>query len=75
MQPNSSFFKALADVLEIIENLGTPSDHYGIVDAGETLELSLALYNQIKDLSEFHSFEGNGGTYYCYDDDSWEVAS
>ncbi|MFB8788636.1 MAG: hypothetical protein U7123_07235 [Potamolinea sp.] len=69
MQKTSAFFKAVADVLKVIENLGTPSDQYGVVDAGETLELSSALYKQIKNSSEYRNFESNGGGSYCYDDE------
>jgi hypothetical protein len=73
MQPTSGFFKAVGSLLELIENLNAPSDQYGILDAGETLELSTALHNQIKDTSEFQDFESNGGCSYCYDDGEWEV--
>lgn len=75
MQLNSGFFQALADVLRLIESLNVSSDQYGVLDAGQTLELSIELYTQIKDSFEFQSFEEKDGCWYCYNDDSWEVAS
>jgi hypothetical protein len=74
MQPTSSFFDAVAKVLKLIESLNTPSDWYGVVDSGETLELCSTVYTLIKDSSEFQAFEAQGGNYYCFDDDGgWEV--
>jgi hypothetical protein len=73
-QPNSQFFQVVADLLRHIESLSAPADQYGILDGGETLELSLALHAQLKDTSEFQAFEAIGGNWYCYDDDEWEVA-
>lgn len=73
MQPTSSFFQSVANVLRLIESLDAPSDQYGVVDAGETLELSKSVYNQIKNAPEYRDFEASGGGSYCYDDDEWEV--
>jgi hypothetical protein len=71
---NSQFFQAVADLLRHIENLGVPSDQYGILDSGQTLELSKALHEQIKDVPEFKAFESVGGSWYCFDDfDEWVV--
>jgi hypothetical protein len=68
---NSQFFQAVADLLRHIESLGVASDQYGILDAGETLELSKALHEQIKETACFKTFESIGGSWYCYDDDEW----
>lgn len=73
MQLNSQFFQAIADLLRHIEGLNVASDQYGVVDGGETLELSKALHERIKETSEFKAFENVGGNHYCYDDDSWTV--
>jgi len=73
MQPTSSFFKAIAGILELIENLGIPSDQYGVVDNGEALELSKNVYGRIKDTPEYLDYEANGGGSYCYDDNEWEA--
>lgn len=70
---NSQFFQAVADLLRHIEGLGVASDQYGIVDAGQTLELSSWLHEQIKDVPEFKAFESVGGSWYCYDNDEWLV--
>lgn len=50
---NFRFFQALADLLRLIESLNAPTNEYSILDSGQTLELSKALYEQIKDTSEF----------------------
>lgn len=70
---NSQFFQAVADLLRHIENLGIPSDQYGVLDSGQTLELSSSLHERIKDVPEFKTFESVGGSWYCYDDDDWLV--
>ncbi|HEY9653656.1 MAG TPA: hypothetical protein V6C95_23545 [Coleofasciculaceae cyanobacterium] len=71
---NSQFFQAVADLLRHIEGLGIPSDQYGILDSGQTLELSQALHEQIKDAPQFQAFESVGGSWYCFDEFSdWEV--
>lgn len=72
---NSQFFQAIANLLRLIENLNAPSDQYGVADSGQTLELSEAVYNQIKDSSELKEYESLGGSWYCYDSnelDEWE---
>jgi hypothetical protein len=74
MQSNSQSFQVVADLLRHIESSGVSSDQYGILDGGQTLELSLALHAQLKDTSEFQAFENIGGNWYCYDDNEWEVA-
>ncbi len=68
MQLNSRFFQTVADLLRLIESLGAPADQYGVLDGGETLELSKALHERIKATSEFKTFENIGGSHYCYDD-------
>lgn len=73
-QPNSQFFQVVADLLRHIESSGVSSDQYGILDSGQTLELSKALHTQLKDTPEFQAFESIGGNWYCYDDNEWEVA-
>ena len=74
MQSNSQSFQVVADLLRHIESSGVSSDQYGILDGGQTLELSKALHAQLKDTSEFRAFENIGGNWYCYDDNEWEVA-
>jgi hypothetical protein len=54
--------------------LNISTDQYGILDNGQTLELSKALHAQLKDTPEFRAFENLGGNWYCFDDDEWEVA-
>jgi hypothetical protein len=71
---NSQFFQAVADLLRHIESLGIPSDQYGILDGGQTLELSSSLHQQIKDTAQFKTFESVGGNHYCFDEfDEWVV--
>jgi hypothetical protein len=74
MQSNSQSFQVVANLLRHIEDLDIPTDQYGILDGGETLELSKALHTRLKDTSEFQAFENIGGNWYCYDDNEWEVA-
>jgi hypothetical protein len=74
MQPNSQSFQVIADLLRHIENLNISTDQYGILDGGQTLELSLALHTRLKETSEFRAFENLGGNWFCYDDNEWEVA-
>jgi len=74
MQPNSQSFQVVADLLRHIESLSVPADQYGVLDSGQTLELSKALHSRLKDTSEFRAFENLGGNWYCYDDNEWEVA-
>ena len=74
MQSNSQSFQAVADLLRHIESSGVSSDQYGVLDGGQTLELSKALHARLKDTSEFRAFENLGGNWYCYDDNEWEVA-
>jgi hypothetical protein len=75
MQLNSNFFQVVADLLRYLEGLNAPTAQYGILDGGSTLELFTALYEQIKESSEFKIFEGNNGSWYCFDDTSWTVQS
>lgn len=71
---NSQFFQAIADLLRHIEGLGIPSDQYGVLDSGQTLELSKALHERIQGTPEFRAFESVGGNHYCFDDDDeWVV--
>jgi hypothetical protein len=74
MQSNSQSFQVVADLLRHIESLNISTDQYGVLDSGQTLELSKALHAQLKDTSEFRAFENLGGNWYCYDDNEWEVA-
>jgi hypothetical protein len=74
MQPNSQSFQVVANLLRHIEDLDIPTDQYGVLDSGQTLELSKALHTRLKDTSEFQAFENIGGNWYCFDDDEWEVA-
>jgi hypothetical protein len=74
MQPNSQSFQVIADLLRHIESLNISTDQYGILDGGETLELSKALHTRLKETSEFQAFENIGGNWYCFDDNEWEVA-
>ncbi len=74
MQPNSQSFQVVADLLRHIESLNISTDQYGVLDGGQTLELSLALHTRLKDTSEFRAFENLGGNWFCYDDNEWEVA-
>ncbi len=74
MQSNSQSFQTVANLLRHIENLNISTDQYGILDNGQTLELSKALHAQLKDTPEFRAFENLGGNWYCFDDDEWEVA-
>jgi hypothetical protein len=74
MQPNSQSFQVVADLLRHIESLNISTDQYGILDGGETLELSRVLHTRLKDTSEFQAFENIGGNWYCFDDNEWEVA-
>jgi hypothetical protein len=75
MQLNSQTFQAIADLLRRIEALNTPSDQYCVADGGETMELSTAVHEQIKESSEFQTYTQLGGSWYCFDDDSWTVES
>jgi hypothetical protein len=75
MQLNSRFFQVVANLLQHIEGLNVASDQYGVLDGGETLELSKALHERIKEASEFKEFEEKGGSWYCFDDTSWTVQS
>jgi hypothetical protein len=75
MQLNSEFFQTVANLLRHIESLGVAPSEYGILDSGQTLELSTALHEQIKETLEFKAFENVGGNHYCFDDDSWTVES
>jgi hypothetical protein len=71
---NSQFFQAVADLLRHIEGLGIPSGQYGILDGGQTLELSKALHERIQGTPEFRMFESVGGSWYCFDEfDEWVV--
>ena len=74
-QPNSQFFQVVADLLRHIESSGVPTDQYGVLDGGSTLELSKALHARLKNTSEFRAFESLGGNWYCFDDNEWGVAS
>ncbi len=74
MQPNSQSFQVVADLLRHIESLNISTDQYGVLDGGQTLELSKALHTRLKNTSEFRAFENLGGNWFCYDDDEWEVA-
>ena len=74
MNLNSQFFQTVADLLRHVENLEVPADQYGVLDSGQTLELSSALHARLKDTSEFQAFENIGGSWYCFDDNEWEVA-
>ena len=74
MQPNSQSFQAIADLLRHIESLSVSADQYGVLDSGQTLELSKALHARLKNSSEFQAFEKLGGNWYCFDDNEWEVA-
>lgn len=70
---NSQFFQAVADLLRLIESLNAPANEYGVLDSGQTLELSKALHERIKETSEFNAFERLGGNHYCFDDEEWIV--
>ncbi|HEY9649557.1 MAG TPA: hypothetical protein V6C95_02760 [Coleofasciculaceae cyanobacterium] len=71
---NSQFFQAVADLLRHIESLNVPSDQYGVLDGGQTLEVSKALHERIQGTPEFTMFESVGGSWYCYDEfDEWVV--
>lgn len=70
---NSQFFQAVADLLRHIESLNVPSDQYGVTDGGQTLELSKALHERIKDVPQFKTFDNAGGCWYCFDDEDWFV--
>ena len=74
MQPNSQSFQVVADLLRHIESLSVPADQYGVLDSGQTLELSKALHGRLNDTSEFRAFENLGGNWYCFDDNECEVA-
>ncbi len=74
MQSNSQSFQVVADLLRHIESLNISTDQYGILDSGQTLELSKALHARLKDTFEFQAFENLGGNWYCFDDNEWEVA-
>lgn len=66
-QPNSQTFQTIANLLQLIESLNIPTSEYGILDSGQTLELSSALHEQIKETSQFKAFEAVGN-WYCFDE-------
>lgn len=74
MQLNSDFYFAIASLLKLIESLNIPADQYGVLDGGETLEISMAVRDHLQPLPEFARFQEMGGSYYCYDDNEYVVA-
>lgn len=68
MQLNSQTYQAIANLLRHIEGLNVAADQYSILDGGQTLETSQALYEQIKESPEFKAFQEVGGSQYSYDD-------
>ncbi len=75
--PASTLHRAIASVAEYLEDEFSP-ELFSFIDGGTTLEIMSEALNQVSVSDEWQrlvrAYENAGGSVYCPDDNSWEVA-